>query len=177
MAAMTKEELNQSLWATAVRLESFSYFDLCAETGRSEKVVRAAIKGWEEQRKVKRLGAGAKNRIVFRVLEGRELIARDIGPLGNMWTAMRGLKTFSPIDISAHASTDAVGVSIDDARAYCGTLLRAGYLKELRKASPRKHEATYRIVKNTGPKAPRVRRVRVVFDENLGEVTHMGSLS
>jgi hypothetical protein len=41
------------------------------------------------------------------------------------------------------------------------------------KALPGRREAIYRLVRDTGPRPPRERRVRAVWDENLGEYTYI----
>ncbi|MDP2064178.1 MAG: hypothetical protein Q8Q63_03405 [Phaeovulum sp.] len=35
---------------------------------------------------------------------------------------------------------------------------------------PGRREAIYRLIRNTGPRPPRERRVRAVWDDNLGEL-------
>ena len=58
------------------------------------------------------------------------------------------------------------------AKEYCTMLTQAGYLKVLRKASPPKKPAVYKLVRNTGPQPPQIQRVKQVFDPNLDEVTY-----
>ena len=88
----------------------------------------------------------------------------------NMWRSMRMLKQFSPIDIQAHSSTDLVEVSLDTAKKYCSALLAAKYLRVVKKAVPGKSQAVYQLIQDTGPKPPRIQRVKRVFDQNLGKV-------
>jgi hypothetical protein len=91
---------------------------------------------------------------------------------------MRGLRSFTPTDIAAHASTDLVQVVTADAHAYCRVLLAGGYLRVERKASPvRKQEAIYRLIRNTGPRPPRAARVSAVVDDNTNSVTLLGDRS
>jgi len=92
----------------------------------------------------------------------------------NMWRSMRMMSEFSPRDIAAHSSTDAVNVSEDTAKKYCGHLLKAGYLRVLVRAVPGKRQARYRLIKDTGPLPPKVQRVKRVFDPNSGEVMMEG---
>lgn len=89
----------------------------------------------------------------------------------NMWRTMRMLAEFSPRDVAAHATTDEVAVSEATAKAYCKALYAAGYLRVLQKAVPKKsRQAVYRLIRNTGPHAPQVQRVKQVFDRNTQEV-------
>lgn len=94
--------------------------------------------------------------------------------LHNMWQAMRGLKAFSVQDIAVWGTTEAVQVSLDAARSFASALLQAGYLRVERKAMPGKHDAIYRLVKNTGPIPPMVRRVEAVVDLNTGATILIG---
>jgi hypothetical protein len=95
---------------------------------------------------------------------------------GNLWRAMRMLQGFSPVDLAAHAATPTVAVSPEDAAAYCQTLTRAGYLRVVRKAAPPLRPAIYRLVRNTGPLPPVLRRVRAVIDGNTGQIVHVGGI-
>lgn len=89
----------------------------------------------------------------------------------NMWRSMRGLMEFSPRDIAAHSTTPDVIVSEETAKAYCGMLLRTGYLRVVKKAEPLAgRRAIYRLIRNLGPKPPQIQRVKRVFDPNTGDV-------
>ena len=94
--------------------------------------------------------------------------------LHNMWHAMRGLKAFTLQDIAAWGTTEAVQVSLDSARSYASALLEAGYLRVERKAVPGRHDAIYRLIKNTGPVPPMLRRVEAVVDLNTGSTIVIG---
>ena len=94
------------------------------------------------------------------------------GGTQNMWRTMRMLKQFSPRDLAVHSNTDTVSVTDLTARSYCSMLLKAGYLRVLQKAVPGKNQATYKFVRDTGPKAPQIQRVKQVYDPNLNEVTY-----
>jgi len=95
----------------------------------------------------------------------------------NMWRTMRMLAEFSPRDVAAHATTDAVAVSEATAKAYCKALFAAGYLRVVRKAVPKRSQAVYRLIRNTGPRAPQVQRAKRVFDRNTQEVFGAGFAS
>lgn len=86
------------------------------------------------------------------------------------------IRAFSAIDLAAHSNTPEVAVTPEAAREYCQMLTRAGYLRVERAAIPGRREAVYRLIKNTGPRPPMERRVRAVFDENLGEIVHVAGV-
>ncbi|WP_182912737.1 MDR/zinc-dependent alcohol dehydrogenase-like family protein [Paracoccus onubensis] len=89
----------------------------------------------------------------------------------NMWRSMRGLAVFSPQDLAIHSTTPDVSVSEATAKAYCGMLLKTGFLRVERKASPmRGKQAIYRLIRNTGPKPPQIQRVKHVYDPNTQQV-------
>jgi hypothetical protein len=90
----------------------------------------------------------------------------------NMWRAMRGLREFSPLDLTVHSNTDSTTVTLTTAKAYCMMLMKAGYFRVVQKAKPPLTPAKYRLIRDTGPKAPQIQRVKQVFDPNLNEVTY-----
>jgi len=95
---------------------------------------------------------------------GREIAPGDCQT--NLWRAMKILKAFDWRELRAAA---AVELAPATAKFYCQFLARAGYLKVLRDAKPGT-PAAYRLVRNTGPRAPQIQRSRHLYDPNLGEV-------
>jgi hypothetical protein len=173
----TRLALDTAIWATARRLGLFSYGQLAAEAGTTVERATRLAQGWLAARAILDAGEGPSRRRLFKVADNapadlpRAPVAGS--PQGNMWRSMRMLASFSPVDVAAHSCTDAVQVSRDDAAAYCQTLTRAGYLRVMRKARPGKLEAVYRLINNTGPKPPVLRRIRVVVDQNTGAIAHV----
>ena len=88
----------------------------------------------------------------------------------NLWQSMRIKKTFTPREIAELSSNDTITVTRETARTYCHHLLQAGYLKCTKKSPNGVIDAHYRLIRDTGPQAPMVQRVKRVFDPNLGEV-------
>lgn len=85
-----------------------------------------------------------------------------------LWRGMYILKEFTFEDLLETAS---ITIRPETARAYCKVLLATGYLRVLRKADPiRGHIARYRLVRNNGPRAPQIQRVKRVYDPNNREV-------
>lgn len=89
-----------------------------------------------------------------------------------LWRGMYMLKSFSARDLIEHAS---ITISEATARDYLKRLLAAGYLRVERKADPHKALlASYRLIRNKGPRAPQIQRVAQVFDPNSQEVFALG---
>lgn len=82
---------------------------------------------------------------------------------------MRMLGEFGYRDLTVTASTAATPIADIDAKDYLKHLYRAGYLKVTAPAHGNR-PARYRLIRNTGPKPPKVQRIRQVFDPNLNEV-------
>lgn len=80
-----------------------------------------------------------------------------------MWQSMRVLRAFTVADLMASAE-----VSTGPARKYVRSLREAGYLRCIVPREPGRTggHAHYRLVKNTGPFAPRVGR-QTVRDPNM----------
>lgn len=172
-------------WRAAQRLGEFTYDSLAQEAEASRSSVQSIVASWERQGVVTRGPHGRGRLIRFKVVadsprpewqraDGRA--RREETVQGNCWTAMRRLKEFTPTDIAANIHSERCPVSVDDARAYCQMLSRAGYLRVVRKAMPGKREAAYRLIRETGPLPPRERRVRAVWDDNLCDFTHLAGL-
>lgn len=85
-----------------------------------------------------------------------------------LWRGMTMLKDFSYDDLVQSAT---VAISDETAKAYCKMLLAAGYLRVLVKADPASaRRARYRLIRNKGPKAPMIQRIKQVYDPNSREV-------
>jgi hypothetical protein len=88
-----------------------------------------------------------------------------------MWTAMRSLRQFAVKEMAYAAADDRGAVSAVTAKRYVAHLVAAGYLAAVDAGGPGK-PATWRLrpAMNTGPRAPRILRVHIVFDANRGAV-------
>jgi hypothetical protein len=91
--------------------------------------------------------------------------------VNNLWRSMRMLKTFDAKALALHSSTPTVVVSLETAKSYCSMLCATGFLKVVQKASPVKDQlATYRLVRNNGPRPPMIQRVKQVYDPNNRQI-------
>lgn len=88
-----------------------------------------------------------------------------------MWNAMRALRVFSPSELAMASSTEERRVTTMTAKSYVARLFAAGYLT-IERASTPKSQASYRLKPsmNTGPLAPKILRIKAVFDANREEV-------
>lgn len=90
----------------------------------------------------------------------------------NMWRSMRIIGEFTARDLAVQAATEDAPISESAAKTYCMHLQKAGYLVVTRPNRGGHSPAHYRFLPSryTGPKAPMIQRVKVVFDPNLGRV-------
>lgn len=95
--------------------------------------------------------------------------ARVTQGMGNeaMWRAMKVLPTFDYTDIAKAATLGTLQVSAQTAKTYVAHLARAGYLATVRASKPGT-PAKHRLQINSGPHAPAITRLKVVFDRNTG---------
>jgi hypothetical protein len=173
----TQAAVAEAAWAVAERHGTFGYAEISAETKICMDQATRIVQGWVKAGAVELVQAGIGKRNLWRVRPDYlpPLVVAPRGPADNLWTAMRRLRSFTATDLSAHATAEAVTVTVSDAAEYCRALLAAGYLAVVRKAAPdRKREAIYRLVKDTGPRPPRERRVRAVVDANTEQVIVIG---
>lgn len=176
-----KPQGQDGVWAEIRRLNIFTKREIHERTEINNKTITDYVK---------RLLAGGyvEEHSSFETT-GRYVLVRDAGihpprirPNGqpvtqgrgteNMWRSMRMIGQFTPHDIAVHSNTDTVAVTEATAKAYCSMLLRAGYLRVVQKAIPRKRQATYKFIRNTGPLPPQIQRVKQVYDPNIRQVTY-----
>lgn len=91
-----------------------------------------------------------------------------------LWMAMRSMGQFRASELAEAASTDTCIIARETASGYIADLLRAGYLAVAGTAPERKQTLIYRLVRNSGPRAPIVMRAeRSCFDLNLMRVVNV----
>ncbi|MCB1345335.1 MAG: hypothetical protein H6900_09920 [Rhodobacter sp.] len=174
-----KNILQQVAWSAACRLVTFDRRALSEAAQIGIDTAGTWIRRWVRAGTVEALGKRDTTTEWYRVIGAARSLPAGPDPVkqssqGNMWRAMRAFRApFTAVDIAAHSSTDVIAVGRDEARSFCQMLTRSGYLKVLRTAVPGKREAIYRLIRDTGPRPPRERRVRAIWDENLGAFTHL----
>ena len=168
----TRADLINACWAQVSGLVTFGYAEIAAGQKISHQQAACIVRDWVQAGMVAPLEREPNGTKLWKVTEASEhrVRASTRSREDNIWTAMRGLKSFGPTELAAHANTDTVAVAVDEAQAYCRALLASGHLSVARKAIPGIKEAIYRIARNTGPRAPREKRVRAVIDDNTNAV-------
>lgn len=88
-----------------------------------------------------------------------------------MWTAIRSMRQFTAREVAFAASVEQAAVPVDVAKRYFGYLDTAGYLATVNPGAPGRG-AVYRLkpAMNTGPLAPSILRVKLVWDPNRAEI-------
>lgn len=162
------QSMDEAAFAHACTVERFGYADLARRMDKTVTWARNRVHAWLEAGLIEEAGQGQDAAWQWRVKDSAKakLVVGARTPEHNLWAAMRQLKSFSPRTLAVHATTETVQVTPEQAQAYCRALLGAGYLSVARKASPGRTEAIYRLVRNTGPRPPREKRVRAVIDAN-----------
>jgi hypothetical protein len=176
LAPENMQAVAESAFAYAASLPQFGHAEIAIKVQMSERWVSKTVRGWLEKDLVELVQSGHMIRTIWRVKPGAKfaLAAKARSPEQNMWTAMRQLKSFTPRDLAAHAATEETAVTLEAAQEYCRALMGGGYLAVARKAIPGKTEAIYRLTKNTGPRAPREKRVRALVDANTEQTILIG---
>lgn len=154
------------LWDAAQVRGRFRRSDLVDDTGFSASVVNEQVRRWRNTGLIVAVGRedGAE---VLEIAPPIPAIqpAKGASTEDALWDAMRALGGFSPIDLVVALSVAQPDIGIRDARKYCQALTRAKYLKCTVKASG-SNEARYRLMNDTGPRAPHLRRMTVLVDPN-----------
>ncbi|MGR3501575.1 hypothetical protein [Pseudaestuariivita sp.] len=159
-------------WRAAQELKEFTVPQLIARTsGAQETSVRSHIRRWLALGLIEQASEGVRGEPATFRLTGKtppilEADASDQSPERNMWRAMRGLASFTPSDVSCHASTEECEVSSHLAETYCRALYGAGFLRMLRGGKRGLREPIYRLLPISGPLPPVIQRVRAVWDPN-----------
>ena len=163
-------------FAFAATLTEFGYADIAIKMAVTEDHARKIVRAWNKTGLLDEVRSGHRIRSLWKVREGAKstLAVKSRSPAQNMWTAMRQMKSFNPRDLAAHATTQETEVTLEAAQDYCRALLGAGYLAVARKAIPGKVPAIYRLVRDTGPRPPREKRVRALIDDNTEQTIVIG---
>ena len=88
-----------------------------------------------------------------------------------MWNAIRALDTFTVSELAVAATTEDVEVKPSTAMAYVHFLRNAGYLSSREFKNRNMHHVhQLKPSMNTGPRAPKVLRAKIIYDPNRGQV-------
>lgn len=161
-------------WAYVLEAGVFGYDQIEAELSVSENTARELVQKWLSEGRIRKSrGWGRSGQAQYELTVAyREPKDHASQVAAQLWTAMHGLKSFSPMDLTSHCRPD-VGVTKLDASRYAQALLKAGYLKVRRVATPGVREAIYVLVRYTGPRAPMEKRVAAIWDPNDGAYAYV----
>lgn len=164
-------ELFDAIWAEARKLDEFDWEQVKA-LGCSAETARRYVRHWLRDGRVRIARLGPNNKRYYAPSEKAVVPAppaeAEVTPEGNMWRAMQHLRQFTPTDIAGAANCGGVEVTLERCRAYCRQLLGSGHLHVRLTAIPGRREAIYRLVEDTGPRAPRPVRLAGIEDPNTG---------
>ncbi|WP_172298306.1 hypothetical protein [Pseudoruegeria sp. HB172150] len=170
----------------ALGLDEFTFYSLRDGARISLQMAQELARSWEKDGLAIVVRTGERRRKVFSMTPLARRLAKqqpkqpiaehEATPAGNMWLVMRKMGLFSRVDVAAHATTDTVQVSEQEAGDYCRLLARGGYLRIAAKEVRGKREAMYRLIRDTGPKPPAEKRVTAIFDPNVSRLTYIAGM-
>lgn len=163
----------EKIWAAIRQEKIFSQVQIATLAVCDKGKVQDYLKGLMAAGYVRKLSVKPFNTAIYELLKDSGVDAprlrKDGTPLPQsgrtrMWNAMRVLQAFTLDELMAAASLPEAPVAFEEARTYCGWLVRGGYLVH--------SGENYRFIpaKFSGARAPQVLRVKKLFDPNLGAV-------
>lgn len=173
-----------AVWTAIRKLRRFTVLDLEAPTRINTATLKSYLQGLTAAGYLTREDTGFAKPSTWTLVRDVGVEAPRVNRKGRpvtqgsgrerMWSAMRILKEFNLVELTATASAGGTPVRMGEAQFYVKHLFRARYLKHtVKNANGRAARWLLIPVRNTGPRAPMVQRVHEVFDPNLGQVmTH-----
>lgn len=175
---MSRESNREIIWAEIRKQGEFTQKSLEQKTRVNEDTIRTYVRGLLKAGFIEQVGE-IKNELspfVRTTLKSKLYrLVNDIGVdtprvtrdgrmlkpdlTADLWRSMRILKCFSVEELCFSISRD---VKYYTAETYCVFLHKAGYL--------RRNEGKYWLINNSGPRAPKIRRIKAVYDPNLKKV-------
>lgn len=170
-----------ALWKAAQKLGTFTVKELAEATPNgSVALAHPHVRAWLAVGVIDSDGASAPGRPGRFTVNGKELpieASREHdNPTTNMWRAIRGLRTFTAVDIAAHATLPGAVVEVSEAASYCRALLSAGIIRVASKGGRQRH-TNYRLIRDLGPAAPERCRVSAIWDPNEGRFVYVAPRS
>lgn len=185
LAALPRPQGRDAIWSAIRKCRKFTAFELEHECRCNLGTIKTYLTGLTaagflaREFRARRDGKGKYARSEWKLVRDVGVEAPRVTRIGaevtqgrarqQMWVAMRTTKVFTHPELSLTASTELCVVNVEDCKVYVQTLARAGYLVVSERGRSR-HPAVYRFIKNTGPKAPQIQRIKQVFDPNLRRV-------
>lgn len=113
-----RRAIGEAGWAFALQRNQFTYQEIAAHMRIAIDPAMTIVRGWEREGAVRVINPGlGTNHRIFEIVDGHErpVSLRQRSPEDNLWTAMRRLRSFTPTDLAAHATTDTVSVAVEKA--------------------------------------------------------------
>lgn len=163
---------------TSTEKEIWSYLNEHQQVTHEDLRTNTSASNWQRQNylaKLKRLGilkeCGRRGTTrIFTVMDDKsaaEFDARRRKTIwGAMWTAMRISSVFTQADLSAAIASAYPDATPEKVHKYCAMLLRADYLAVIVKAKSGVSPARYKLVNDTGPLPPVIRKLECLVDPN-----------
>jgi len=172
MSNQFRSDMEASAWRSAQTLRQIHWSDLLA-FGVVRSTAKKFVNRWADAGLITRIPTDDSRKVYVRIdlspTAPAPSPAYDDSAEGNMWRSMRGLKVFSATDIAAHSNAGGVEVSVAQARAYCRLLVQSDHLRVQQTAIGGKRDAKFKLINNTGPVAPKPRKIKGVFDPNTAD--------
>lgn len=162
--------MEERVWNAVAERAEINWRDL-ARLGVADGTAAAYLDRWLKAGLVRETRVDGRKRYfapVGTTTQAARAIPAELTDEEALWRLIRYFKRFSATDLSAHAQMARRDIPVAQAKAYCETLRRADYLRARDKP---KGEVLYTLLRDTGPAAPRKRRVQVLEDPNDGSVT------
>ncbi len=173
----------RAFWAailTAAKKGSFTVPEIDMMCNAERRNVRDYTRRLEIAGYIKRIGVAEDQAVILKLVRPVKTAPRlrhdgshvlEAQASDQMWRAMQMMPTFTKHDLVTWASTEDRMVRLAGAKDYIRHLHKAGYLQLVSKSVPGT-AATYRLKKKmiTGPLAPKIKRIKVVYDPNLKKI-------
>ncbi|MCT4554661.1 MAG: hypothetical protein N4A53_08240 [Pelagimonas sp.] len=166
-----KSPIEREAWDAVKALPEFTWETLCSG-GISETAAREYCRQWLKKKLVRQLGKdGHRKVLVNKELEIKaEPFERGITREDALWRVIRKQGSITARSLAAHCNAAGYEVTVQAANSYCRLLVEHEYLRVSQSRIRNKQDTVYRIIKNTGPSGPRVRRWTMLHDPNTDEL-------
>jgi len=172
------------MWQMMMKLGTFSIKEISGATSFERSTISSYLLGLEKAGYVsvkRELGRGVavintytvirKNLDTPRLRKDGTEVTQGTGT-AQMWRSIKMMASFTPLDLSVHASTTAVEVHVNAAKDYIKHLHKAGYLRLVKTSKPGKQAVYSKVADRSkyGAKPLQIQRVKQVYDPNIGKV-------
>jgi hypothetical protein len=166
-----RSKMEQEAWDAVKELPSFTWADIC-QAGIAETSARDFCSRWLKKKLVRQLGKdGHRKVLVNDELEIQaEPFEQGITREDALWRVIRKQRSVTARSLAAHCNAAGYEVTVQAANHYCRLLVAHDYLRVSQSRIRNKQDTVYRIIKNTGPSGPRVRRWTLLHDPNTDEL-------